>query len=72
MKPTELTLDVVVGIPDETIKRCCRIIEMWMDDNPDARICCDRKATETGFTHRVYIERRTCERKDMAEPSKEY
>lgn len=62
MKGTELTIDVVVGIPDETIKRCCRIIEMWMDDNPDAQICCDRKATETGFIHRVYIKWRTDER----------
>ena len=46
--------------------------EMWMDDNPDAKICCDRKVTETGFIHRVYIERRTDERKGMAQPSEEH
>ena len=56
-KATEITVDVKVNIPDETICRCMRILEMWMDDNPNDRIVVDREHTTTGFRHHAYIER---------------
>lgn len=55
MKNSSITVDVKVGIPDETICRCLRVLEMWMDDHPDDKIIIDREETETGFRHRAYI-----------------
>lgn len=54
-KATSITVDVKVGIPDETIRRCLRILEMWMDDNPNKKILVDRVYTTTGFHHQIYI-----------------
>ena len=53
---SKITVDVKVSIPDETICRCLRVLEMWMDDHPDDKIVVDREATETGFRHRAHIE----------------
>ncbi len=55
-KATEITVDVKANIPDETICRCLRVLEMWMDDNPDKRIIVDQRETETGFVHKIHIE----------------
>jgi len=40
MKVNDLTIDVNarVTVSDETVERCLRIIEMWIDDNPDKTI----------------------------------
>lgn len=51
-----ITIDVHVGIPDETIKRCLRVVEMWMDDNPDKQIVINRVYTANGFHHEAHIE----------------
>jgi len=56
-KATEITVDVKVNIPDETICRCFRILEMWMDDNPDKRIVVDRVAYNDGYGHVIRVER---------------
>lgn len=51
-----ITVNVKVGIPSETIERCLRILEMWMDDHPHERIVVDREMTTTGFHHKIRIE----------------
>lgn len=56
-KATEITVDVKVNIPDDTICRCMRLLEMWMDDNPNDKIIVERKDTTTGFRHFIRIER---------------
>ena len=56
-KATSITLDVNISITDETICRCLRILEMWMDDHPNDRIVVDRIATDRGFRHKASIER---------------
>ena len=56
-KATEITVDVNVTIPDETMYRCLRIMEMWMDDHPKDVIMCDKEATTIGYKHHVYIKR---------------
>ena len=55
-KATEITVDVKVNIPDETICRCLCILEMWMDDNPDKNIIVERLFTDAGFRHKIHIE----------------
>ena len=55
-KATEITVDVKVKIPDETICRCLRILEMWMDDNPDKNIVVERVEEITGYHHIARIE----------------
>lgn len=55
-KATSITVDVKMSIPDETISRCLRILEMWMDDNPDKRIIVDTIPTTDGYHHDIHIE----------------
>ena len=33
-----ISINVKVEIPDETVENCLKIIEMWLNDNPDMRI----------------------------------
>lgn len=54
-KATEITVDVHVKIPDDTICRCLRILEMWMDDNPDKRIVVDQVLYTDGYKHKIRI-----------------
>jgi len=51
-----ITVNVKVSIPGETIERCLRILEMWMDDHPHERIVVDREMATTGFRHKIRIE----------------
>jgi len=55
-KANEIVLDVKVKIPDDTILRCIRLLEMWMDDNPHKNIICTRSQGETGYHHSIKIE----------------
>lgn len=54
-KATSITVDVKMSIPDETISRCLRILEIWMDDNPHKRILVDRLPTKNGYRHIIYV-----------------
>ena len=40
MTANGLTIDVTtrLTVPDETIERCLRLLEMWQEDNPDKYI----------------------------------
>jgi hypothetical protein len=38
MRADGLTIEVTATIPDKTVERCLRLIEMWLADNPDKRI----------------------------------
>lgn len=55
-KATEIKVDVHVRIPDETICRCLRVLEMWMDDNPDKNIVVERIQGVDSFHHKIHIE----------------
>lgn len=55
-KATEITVDVKMNIPDETICRCLRVLEMWMDDNPHKAILVDRELYTDGYHHKIHIE----------------
>ncbi len=55
-KATEITVDVRVAIPDETICRCLRILEMWMDDNPDKNIIVERVNGIDRIHHKIHVE----------------
>lgn len=58
-KTNELTVDVTakLTVSDETAKRCMALLEMWMDDNPDRSIVCDRVTYDDGTRHLLRIER---------------
>lgn len=53
---TEITVDIKIGIPDETIRRAMHIIELWLDDNPDKNIIVELLFTDVGFRHKIHIE----------------
>lgn len=55
-KATEITVDVNVTIPDATVIRCLKILEMWMDDNPDRNLVCDLVPYTDGVRHKLRIE----------------
>jgi hypothetical protein len=51
MKPTGITVNVraKIEVPDETVARCLKLLEMWSDDNPDKTIEGERVATVDGI-----------------------
>ena len=51
-----ITIDVKVGIPDETVYRCLRVLEMWMDDNPGKNIIVERVAGLDAWHHQIHVE----------------
>lgn len=50
MTADRLTVDVIarLTVPDETIDRCLRLLEMWQEDNPDKYIEGKEILTDTG------------------------
>lgn len=50
MTAERLTIDVNarISVPDETIERCLRLLEMWQEDNPDKYIEGKEILTDTG------------------------
>ena len=58
-KVKELTVDVTarMTVSDETACRCLRLLEMWMDDHPEAAIIVDRENTTLGWRHHARIDR---------------
>lgn len=50
MTADRLTVDVTARlfVPDETIDRCLRLLEMWQEDNPDKYIEGKDILTDTG------------------------
>jgi hypothetical protein len=55
-KADKITVEVEVAIPDETICRCLRLLEMWMDDNPQKRVLVDKILFTEGYHHKIRIE----------------
>ena len=55
-----VTVDVKVSIPDETVCRCLRVLEMWMDDNPERNLVVHRERYDDGsYHHSIEIEKCT-------------
>lgn len=55
-----VTIDVNISIPDETVLRCLRVLEMWMDDNPERNLVVHRERCDDGsYRHSIYIEKCT-------------
>lgn len=52
-KNLEFTINSRVVVSDETADRCLRLLEIWMDDNPDKQIIVER----SDGRHRAHIER---------------
>ena len=50
-----VTVNAKVSVPDETAERCMRLLEMWMDDNPDKTIICERLDGEDRVLHQMSI-----------------
>lgn len=42
-------------MPDETIARCARLIEKWLDDNPRRELVVERLFEEDGIRHRIHL-----------------
>ena len=53
MASKDFSIDVQVGlvIPDETVDRCLRLLEMWLEDNPQCEIVGERHPLLKGGEH---------------------
>ena len=52
-----IAIEVKVGVSDETVCRCLRILEMWQDEHPHDQIIMEQEQTTSGIRHRAYIHR---------------
>lgn len=50
----KITVPVGLEIPEETAERCLRILEIWLNDNPDTVICCEEVTTADGIYRRLF------------------
>lgn len=48
-----LTFEIGLKVPASTVEKCLRILEMYLNDNPDVLIECERK--EWFDTDEVFI-----------------
>jgi len=53
----ELTVEAKLTISDQTIERCLKVVEMWLEDNPDKFISGGFRGAD-GKTTPFRIERR--------------
>ena len=53
MRAQELTIEVnaKVALSDEMAARCLRLLEFWLNDNPDVEIICEKVNTTEGEKH---------------------
>lgn len=51
-----ITVHASMSVPDETARRCMKLLEMWMDDNPDKHIVCDAVSLDDGIRHKFRIQ----------------
>ena len=60
MRAEELTVEVKakLTVSDETAKRCLRLLEMFLNDNPDAEIIKEIEKEKDGITYKLRIVRR--------------
>lgn len=54
----EIEVKAKLTIPDATIERCLKLVEMWLEDNPDKRISGGFRQ-KNGKTMPFVIERRS-------------
>lgn len=45
-------------ISDETIDKCLRVLEVWMDEHPECDVICDTKCIGERVEHKLTIKRR--------------
>ena len=49
-----ITINVGINISEETVQRCCQILQMYLADNPDKEVACIQ-----GVYPAVWIQNRT-------------
>lgn len=55
MAKCELTINPEVHVPDETALRCMKIMEWWLNDNPDKTIVGEKSMTTDGIKTELKI-----------------
>lgn len=54
----KVTVQVGLEIPEKTAERCLRILEMWLNDNPDTEIYCEEVTTADGIHRRLFFKQK--------------
>lgn len=54
-----ITINVGINISEETVQRCCQILQMYLADNPDKIV-----ASQQGEYPMVWIQNREAESED--------
>jgi hypothetical protein len=55
-KGTSLSVNIYVSIPEETARRCARILELWLEDDSRRDLFVEVIPTESGFHKRVRLQ----------------
>ena len=55
-----ITISVGVNISEETVQRCCQILQMYLQDNPDKVVRCEH----IGECPTVWIDQKRSEDKE--------
>lgn len=55
-KATDITIGVNISISDETADACLKLVELYVNSNPDLDVMADRE--QDGTLHFYYMKRR--------------
>ena len=51
----DVTFNVGISISNETVHRCCQLLEIYLQDNPDKTICVDDRQLEWNGERQVNV-----------------
>ena len=51
----DVTFNVGISISNETVHRCCQLLEIYLQDNPDKTICVDDRKLEWNGERQVSV-----------------
>ena len=51
----DVTFNVGISISNETVKRCCQLLEIYLQDNPDREICTEERILEWNGERQVSV-----------------
>ena len=51
----DVTFNVGISISNETVYRCCQLLEIYLQDNPDKTICVDDRQLEWSGERQVSV-----------------
>lgn len=63
----DLSVNIGIEVSDETVQRCCNLLQMYLQDNPDKVVVTrwDQNYNKTEWYPYVFIDQRKSEDKEV-------